>query len=431
MPPARQETRMMFLRNARYLGVPHDLLVRDGRIAAFGPAGSLDLPSDLSGADTTDAAGQALFPSFIDAHVHLREPGFEWKENVASGLSAAAHGGIGRVMCMANTDPVNDHAGVTRLVREAAARSHPHGPFAHPVAAATMGLKGEALAPLGELAEAGCVAVSNDGRPLASTEILRRVMEYASDMGLKVIDHCEDPWLAARSHMNEGALSGRMGVRGQPDVAEAIQAGRDILLAEYLGLPIHIAHVSCRRTLDVIARGKERGVEVTAETCPHYLLLDESALEGYNTSAKVNPPLRTPDDVQALRDAVRSGLVDILVTDHAPHAAHEKEHPLDLAPNGITGLDTAVTLLWSLVSGGILEERDLVRLYSEEPARIFGLPANRFREGDPADFFLFDPDREWVVSPETLYSRSSNTPWLGRTLRGRVSAHWMGGVRIV
>ena len=421
---------MMILRNARYLGEPHDLLVRDGRVAAFGPAGSMEaaVPSD---AETVDAAGQVLFPSFIDAHVHLREPGFEWKEDVASGLSAAAHGGVGRVLCMANTDPINDDAGVTRLILDAGARSHPHGPYAHPVAAATVGLKGQELAPLGELAAAGCVAVSNDGVPLADTEIVRRVMEYAADLGLILIDHCEDPALARKAHMSEGRLSGLMGVKGQPDAAEAIQAARDILLADYLGLPVHIAHVSCRRTLDVIAWGKARGVRVTAETCPHYLLLDESALEGYNTNAKVNPPLRTPDDVEAMRTAVKSGLIDILVTDHAPHAAHEKEHPLDQVPNGITGLDTAVTLMWALIAGGILDEADLMRLYAWRPADIFGLPVNRFQPGDPADYCLFDPGREWVVEPPTLYSKSANTPWLGKTLRGRVSAHWMGGVQIV
>lgn len=420
---------MMFLRNARYLGMFHDLLEKDGRVAAFGPSGTLmAVPAN---ADVYDARGRVLFPSFIDAHVHLREPGFEWKENVASGLSAAAHGGVGRVLCMANTDPVNDDPSVTRLILDAARRAHPHGPYALPIAAATVGLKGEAMAPLGELAAAGCAAVSNDGKPLADTEILRRVMEYAADLDLVVIDHCEDPGLAHKAHMSEGRLSGLMGVKGQPDVAEAIQAGRDILLADYLGLPVHIAHVSCRRTLDVIAWGKARGVKVTAETCPHYLLLDESALEGYNVNAKVNPPLRTPDDVKAMREAVKTGLIDILVTDHAPHAAHEKEHPLDVAPNGMIGLDTAVTLMWSLIEEGVLEEADLIRLYAWEPGRIFGLPTNRFQVGDPADFCLFDPEVEWVVGPETLYSKSANTPWLGKRLRGRVAAHWLGGVKIV
>jgi dihydroorotase len=418
---------MILLRNARYLGVPHDLLCREGRVAAFAPSGSL--PSgDLC--EEYDAAGQILLPSFIDAHTHLREPGFEWKEDVASGLSAAAHGGIGHLLCMPNTDPANDSAAVTRLILDAAARSHPHGPFAHPVAAATVNLDGRELAPLGELADAGCVAVSNDGRPLADAEIVRRVMEYAADLDLLFIDHCEDPGLARNAQMNEGALSGLLGVKGQPDVAEAIQAARDILLAEYLRLPVHIAHVSARRTLEVVAWGKSRGVRVTAETCPHYLLLDESSLRDYSANAKVNPPLRSPEDVSALLEAVKTGLVDILVTDHAPHAAHEKEHPLDQAPSGISGLDTAVSLLWSLVSRNVLSEADLIRLYATEPARIFRLPVNRFRPGDPASFFLFDPGVEWTVSAGSFHSKSANSPWLNQTLRGRVTAHWLNGVKV-
>ncbi len=418
---------MLFLRNARHLGRMCDLLVRDGRVQAFGPSGSLEIPA---GAEVIDAGGKVLFPSFIDAHVHLRDPGFTWKEDIVSGLEAAAHGGVAHVLCMANTDPVNDRAAVTLDILSRATSTHPHGPFVHPVAAATVGLEGKELAPLGELKEAGCIAVSNDGRPLANSEILRRVMEYGADLGLMLIDHCEDPWLARGSHMNEGDMSGMLGMRGQPDVAEAIQASRDILLAEYLDLPVHIAHVSARRTLEVIRQGKERGVRVTAETCPHYLLLTEEALAGYDTNAKVNPPLRTSADVAAMREAVKSGLIDILVTDHAPHAAHEKEHPLDLAPNGITGLDTAVSLLWGLVGEGVLDEGDLIRLYCRRPGEIFGIQTNDFREGAPADFFLFDPDMEWVVSPETLYSRSANTPWLGKTLRGRVVAHWIGGARV-
>lgn len=427
---------MIFIRNARYLGTPHDLVIRKGRVAAFAPVGSL--PADAAEAcvdahafQQIDATGKILFPSFIDAHVHLREPGQVWKEDIASGLRAAAHGGIAHVLCMANTDPVNDDVSVTRLILDAAAKSYPQGPFVHPVAAATIGLNGEALAPLGELSAAGCIAVSNDGRPLTSTEILRRIMEYGADLGMLFIDHCEDPWLARGTHMNESPLSGRLGVKGQPDIAEAIQAGRDILLASYLKLPVHIAHVSCRRTLDVIAWGKSQGVQVTAETCPHYLLLDESALEGYNANAKVNPPLRSPADVAAMRQAVKTGLIDIIVTDHAPHAAHEKDHPLDLAPNGITGLDTAVTLLWSLITQGVLTEADLIRLYATEPARIFSLPVNRFQPGDPADLFLFDPNHDWVVTPQTLHSKSANTPWLGQTLHGRVSDHWIGGAKAV
>ncbi len=414
----------LLVRNARYLGKKVDLLVRDGRVEELGT-------SVTSADETFDAEGKILFPSFIDAHTHLREPGYTWKEDVRSGLDAAAHGGFGAVMCMANTDPVNDDACVTAAILEAARRARPDGPFVHPVGAATMGLKGEGLTPMAELAEAGCVAVSNDGLPVSNTEIFRRVLEYAADLGLPVIDHCEDPWLAKGAHMNEGDASGRMGLRGQPDVAEAVQAARDVLLAEYLGVPVHIAHVSAARTVDVIAWAKSRGVKVTAETCPHYLLLDESAVQGYNTLAKVNPPLRTQADIAALRKAVAEGVVDILATDHAPHAAHEKEDPMDQAPNGFTGLDLAVTLTYGLVRDGVLSEEDLIRLWSRRPAEIFKLPVNTFKPGDRADFFLFDPDLEWEVSEATLYSKSRNTPWFGQTVKGRVHAHWIGGRRIV
>jgi len=416
------------LRNAQYDGKTVDLLVQDGRIACLGPNGSIEAPK---GTESFDAKKRLLFPSFIDAHAHLREPGFEYKEDIASGLRAAAHGGFGAVMCMANTRPVNDNAGITKFMMEKAALHFPHGPRLHPVGAVSIGLEGKEMAPLGELADAGCVAFSNDGHSVESADFMRRVMEYSADLDKIVIDHCEDASMAKGAHMNEGVMSARIGVKGQPDVAEALQVARDILLAQYLELPVHIAHVSCRRSADLIAWGKAQGVRVTAETCLHYLLLDDSELAAYNTNAKVNPPLRTPEDCAALRLAVKSGVIDILVTDHAPHAPHEKECPLDGAPNGMTGLDLAVSLSHELVRMRILEEKDLIRLWSAEPARIFGLPVNRFQPGDPADFFLFDPKVSWKVTPETLYSKSCNTAWLGRELRGRVYAHWMGGVKIV
>lgn len=425
---------MIYIKNVSYLGQPHNLLISDGLVTTLAPVSLL--PSDLQypefeQAEIIEATGLILFPSFIDAHVHLREPGFEWKEDVASGLNAAAHGGIGRVLCMANSDPVNDDASVTTLILEAAKRAHPNGPYVYPIAAATLGLEGKMLSPLGELFSAGCIAVSNDGAPLQNTEIVRRVMEYAADFGMILIDHCEDFGLAKGSHMNEGLLSGRMGIKGQPDVAEAIQIARDVLLAQYLDLPIHIAHISCRASLNVLSWAKEQKIKVTAETCPHYLLLDESAISGYKTSAKVNPPLRTSADVQAMREAIKTGLIDILVTDHAPHAAHEKEHPLDLTPNGISGLDTALSLMWSLIQEDVIDEEDLIRLYSRAPAKIFRLPHNSMSPGDSADFILFDPAQNWVVSPQTMYSKSANTPWLNQTLRGRVCGHWLNGVRIV
>ncbi len=418
---------ILCIKNANYLGTEVHVHVQDGRIVTMTPA-TKPIPEV---AEVFDATGLLLFPSFIDAHVHLREPGYEYKEDVASGLKAAVHGGFGAVMCMANTNPVNDNAAVTKFIYDAAKAAFPHGPYVYPVGAATVGLLGKEMAPLAELKEAGCVAISNDGHSMESTELMRRVMEYASDLNLIVIDHCEDASLARNTHMNEGVTSTKMGVKGQADVGEAMQVARDILLAEYLNLPVHIAHVSCKRAVDLIAWGKARGVKVTAETCPHYLLLDDTALLGYGTNAKVNPPLRTPEDREALRKAVKDGTIDILITDHAPHAEHEKDCPLDEAPNGLTGLDLALALSFRLVDENILELADLQRLWCTKPAVIFALPFNAFAPGDVADFFLFDPKLEWIVNVDNLYSKSSNTPFLGQTMQGRVVAHWMGGVRIV
>ena len=346
------------IKNARHLDAPVDLLVRDGKIVTMTPAGHHAAPE---GSQIVDARGLILMPSMVDAHVHLREPGFEYKEDINTGLEAAARGGFGSVMCMANTKPVNDNASVTRFMLDRAAQTHPHGPRLCPIAAATVGLAGEEMAPLQELKDAGCVAISNDGRPMPGTELLRRVMEDGADLGLTFIDHCEDSTLARGWVMNEGPLSGSLGVKGQPPVGEAVQAARDIMLAEYLNLPVHIAHVSSALTVDIIAWGKARGVKVTAETCPHYLTLDESALDGYNTNAKVSPPLRRPEDREALRRAIKDGTIDILATDHAPHAAHEKERTLDEAPCGFTGMDLALPLTWQLVREGVISEADLHR----------------------------------------------------------------------
>ncbi len=413
--------------NATYLEAGVDLLVEDGRIVTMMPAGKLSAAAD---AERIDAQGLVLLPSLTDCHVHMRDPGFEWKEDIATGLEAAARGGFGQVMCMPNTKPCNDSATVTRYMLEKAARTHPHGPRLLPVAAATPGLKCQGLSPLGELKEAGCVAVSNDGRPMSDTELMRRAMEYAWDLGMRFTDHCEDPQLAPGYLMNEGEMSAKLGVMGQPVVGEAVQVARDCMLSEYLDIPVHIAHVSCAMAVDVLAWAKARGAKVTAETCVHYLMLDESALDGYNTLAKVNPPLRTPADRARLREAVKTGLVDIVVTDHAPHAAMEKETTLDLAPNGFTGLDLSLPLMWTMVREGVLDQSDIVRLMAVKPAEIFNLPVNRFNPGDPADFILFDPDLEWTVGRDTLYSRSWNTPYLGQTMKGRVVHHWMGGVQL-
>jgi len=416
----------LLIRNVSWQDRDCDLLVGDGKVVELADAGTVQAPE----ARVVDGGGLMLLPSLIDAHVHLREPGQEYKEDIASGLSAAAGGGFGQVMAMANTSPVNDNASVTRLMLQKAALAFPGGPWVRPVGALTVGLAGKELAPAGELARAGCVALSNDGVPVENTELFRRSMEYAADFGLKVIDHCEDPWLGRGGVMNEGEVSGRLGLKGVPAVSEAMQVARDILLASYLNLPIHLAHISCRESVELIARAKERGVPVTAETCPHYLLWDETRVGNYDTSVRVNPPLRTRDDVLALRQAVRTGVIDILVTDHAPHAAHEKEVTFADAPNGISGLDTALSLTYELVRSGELDFTDIARLWCWRTAEIFGLPANRMQPGDPADFVLFDPDLAWVASAEALLSKGKNTPCLDKEVPGRVMAHYLGGQKV-
>ncbi len=403
-----------------------DLLLAAGRVVELVDAGTVSAES----ARTFDAQGLTLLPSLIDAHVHLREPGQEYKEDIASGLTAALQGGFGQVMAMANTNPVNDCASVTKYILQKAALAYPEGPWVRPIGALTMGLKGKELAPAAELAQAGCVALSNDGLPVENAELFRRAMEYAADFGMKVIDHCEDPLLGHGGVMNEGLVSSRLGLKGIPSASEAMQVARDILLASYLDIPIHLAHISCRESVELIAQAKSRGIKVTAETCPHYLLWDETRVEGYDTSVRVNPPLRTRDDVLALRQAVRSGVIDILVTDHAPHAAHEKEVPFDEAPNGISGLDTALSLTYELVRSGELDFADVAKLWCWKTAGIFNLPANTFKAGDPADFVLFDADSAWMVTPEAMMSKSKNTPCLHKEIPGRIIAHFLGGKAI-
>ncbi len=423
---------LLIVTNARRpddpVGKHHDLVVEDGRVVKLAPAGEVNIPDD---AGLFDAQGRLLLAGLTDAHTHLREPGFEYKEDIRSGLTAAAHGGFTNIMCMANTDPVNDTPAVTRYMLEKAAGAMPRGPRLHPIGALTTALKGDELAPLGELADAGCVAFSNDGRPVQNSEIFRRGVEYAAMWKRLVIDHCEDAHLGKDGQMNEGEASGYLGLKGQSTVTESMQVARDILLAEYLKLPIHLAHISCRQSVDLIRWAKERGVSITAETCPHYLLLDESAVYNYNPLAKVAPPLRGKNDVEAMRQAVKDGVIDILATDHAPHAPHEKDVPFAYAPCGMIGLETALPLTYALIKEKLYTEKRLEELWAINPARLFNLPVNRFQPGDVADFFLFDPEQEWLVEKNNLHSKSLNSPWLGQKMQGKVTALWVGGVRVV
>ncbi|WP_320171591.1 dihydroorotase [Maridesulfovibrio sp.] len=418
----------LVVRKAVWKGEETDLLVADGKILEVVPSSD----TMYEGAKVVAARGLLLMPSLTDVHTHLREPGFEYKEDIASGLKAAVHGGFSNIMCMANTAPVNDNSVVTDEMLSKAAQAYPDGgPRLYPVGALTKGLEGKELSPMHELAEAGCAAFSNDGVPVKNSEIYRRAVEYASDTGKPVIDHCEDPWLEPAAGVNEGRVSSLLGLAGQPDVAEAAQVARDLLMAEYLDMHIHLAHISCRKSVDLIAWAKKRGVKVTAETCPHYLLLTEEALEGYGSATKVNPPLRTKDDVDALFAGIKDGIIDMFATDHAPHAGYEKEVEFMLAPCGISGLDSALPLTWSLVAAGKITFDDFIRMWTTAPCETFALPLNSFRKGDPADFFLFDPNEEWVLTPEAMHSKGKNTPFMGQTLKGRVISHFLGGKKIV
>lgn len=423
----------LIIRRAMFDGRETDVIVNRGKIVEVRACAAEIDPEEFS--HVKDAYGLTLMASMTDVHVHLREPGLEYKEDIRSGLGAAAHGGFGNIMCMANTSPVNDTASVTELMLEKARTYWPDGPRLYPIGALTKGLKGDELAPMAELKEAGCVAISNDGVPVKNTDLFRKAMDYAANFKLIVIDHCEDPYMAVGVGVNEGEVADRLGLPGQPDVAEALQVSRDVLLAEYLDIPVHLAHVSCERSIQIIRAAKKRGVQVTAETCPHYLVLTDEWLAmpetEYNAMGKVNPPLRTEADRLAMLAALNDGTIDFLATDHAPHGMHEKEVEMDVAPCGISGLDTALAVTWALVADGSLTREAFDRAWVTGPAKTFGLPANRFRPGDPADFFLFDPEEEWVVGPQTMHSKGKNTPLAGTTLKGRVKTHFLAGKKVV
>ena len=389
-----------------------DVLIEDGRIAK--------LARPLTGrARTIDVRGLVICPGFIDLHCHLREPGREDKETIATGTRAAAAGGFTAVCAMPNTDPVNDRAGITRAILD---RARADGVVrVHPIGAITRGSLGEELAEYGDLREAGCVAVSDDGRPVASARVMRRALEYARAFDLTVIDHCEEPTLAHGAAMNEGTVSTLLGLRGAPAAGEAMVVERDVLLAEMTGGKVHIAHASAAASVDAVRRGKARGVRVTAEATPHHLLLVDQAVKDsdYDTSTKMNPPLRGEADRQALLEGLRDGTIDCIATDHAPHTVDDKKVEYDQAAFGVVGLETAVALcLDRLVGAGILDLAQLVSLLSTRPARILGLPGGSLAPGSPADVTVLDPERRMKVDPARFESKGRNTPFAGWTLKG-------------
>jgi len=403
------------------LDAVRDVLLADARVAALGEG--VEASADTR---VVDCAGMVVTPGLIDVHVHLREPGGEHKETIASGARAAAAGGFTAVCAMPNTDPpIDDPAAVGFVLAEGrragAAR-------VYPVGCISAGRKGERLALIGEMVETGAVAITDDGSPVMDSGLMRLALLYAQAFGIPVADHPEDLTLSARGHMNEGLVATRLGLPGKPNAAEDIHIVRDLLLAELTGGHIHLQHVSTRFGVDSIRQARARGVRVTAEASPHHLILDESAVEGYRTDAKMNPPLRSPEDVAAVRDGLADGTLDVIATDHAPHHYDEKEAAFTDAPNGIVGLETALGLVLTHVVGkGVIDLPTMVERMSCQPARAFGLDGGTLAEGSVADVTVFDPEARWTVDPRTFRSKSRNTPFAGWELTGRARWTIVGG----
>jgi len=406
---------------ANSLDAVQDVLISGARIERIGP----DLPV---AADTTvlDATGKIVCPGFIDIHVHLREPGYEYKETVATGTRAAAAGGFTAVCCMANTQPVNDNRSITDYIR---AKAAVEGVVrVYPIGAVTRGLRGEELAELAELAEAGCVAFSDDGKCVMNAALYRRAMEYTLPFGAPIISHAEDHELSRGTAMHEGVVSTELGVPGAPAAAEDIIVARDILLAELTGAHVHIAHLSTAGAVRLVRDAKARGIRVTAEVTPHHLLLTEDAVRTFDANAKMSPPLRSKRDTEVLLEALIDGTIDCIATDHAPHAGSEKEGEFDRAAFGIVGLETAVGLLLDrLVRPGALPLGTLISRMSRDPARLLGLPGGSLAPGAAADLTLIDPGAAWTVDPTKFASKSRNTPFGGWAVTGRPWKTIVGG----
>ena len=407
---------------ARGVDARLDVLMENGVIAEVGPKPS------ARGAEVVDVSGLVVCPGFIDLHTHLREPGGEEKETIATGTRAAAAGGLTAVCAMPNTSPVNDNAGITRAILD---RARDEGVVrVYPIGAITKGSLGAELAEYGDLRDAGCRAVSDDGRPVVSARMMRRALEYAQAFDLPVIDHCEEPTLSEGASMNEGPVATLLGLRGAPCAGEAIAVERDILLAELTGGRLHIAHISSAAAVDAVRRGKARGVRVTAEATPHHLLLTDEAVResGYDTATKMNPPLRSEADRLAVVDGLRDGTIDCIATDHAPHHQDDKRVEFDRAAFGIVGLETVVSLcLDRLVGRGLIGIGELVALMSRNPASVLGLPGGSLEPGGPADVTVLDLGRRVKVNPERFASKGRNTPFTGWSLKGGPALTIVGG----
>ncbi|MBL0226282.1 MAG: dihydroorotase [Geobacteraceae bacterium] len=397
-----------------------DVLVENGVVKEIGKG--LVAPA---GAETIDASGKYVVPGLIDMHVHLRDPGLEYKEDIISGTRAAAAGGFTSVCCMPNTKPTIDNKAIASyIINKAKAEG-----FANvfPVGSITYGLNGDRMSEMGELKEAGCVAVSDDGKPVNNPELMRRALEYARGMGILVITHAEELSLVGEGVMNEGFTSTEIGLKGIPRIAEDIATARDVMLAEYTKSPIHIAHVSTDGSVRIIREAKARGVMVTCETAPHYFTLTDDAVRGYNTNAKMNPPLREATDVAAIKAGLKDGTIDAIATDHAPHHLDEKDVEFDVAMNGIIGLETSLPLSLKLVDDGVLTLGQLIEKMSCNPSNILGLSRGTLKAGAVADITVIDPVVRWTVEADKLASKSKNSPFLGWNVTGAAACTVLAG----
>jgi dihydroorotase len=401
----------------------YDISIAGGKITSLSNSGESE--GEGSGSDVIDATGNLVIPGLIDIHVHLREPGHEYKETIASGAMAAVAGGFTTIACMANTDPVNDNGSVTRYILAKAGLANLVNLL--PIGAATKGLRGEALAEIGELSDAGCVAISDDGMPVADGSLMRKVFEYARTFNLPVITHCEEPAIVGDGVMNEGITSTRLGLMGIPNAAEDAMVSRDITLAELTGGRLHIAHISTRDAVEMVRRAKERGLRVTAEVTPHHLTLTDDAVKGYDTNAKMNPPLRGEHDREAVIQGLKDGTIDCVATDHAPHSTIEKDIEFDRAANGIVGLETALPLVLSLVEKDILTLSQAIERMTAGPASVLGFDKGTLQVGADADITIIDTAREWVVEANRFHSKGRNTPFEGWKMKGRVMKTIVGG----